>query len=141
MRIAPLLLFLVLFASCGGEQGPTVLRLVGTSPGLSEVSSWTMVGKRDGARTRATANLVLASGQEIRVELLLAYDPQPVLAGGSWSSGSESGTVTAESVRFVGGQGEGPSVGGNYVLADDRNLPRYRIQLPLTPIATPVPSP
>jgi hypothetical protein len=141
MRFRHLLLVILMLAACGGETGPTVLRLVGASPGLAEVVSWDLDGRRDGARTRATAVLVLASGEEITVELLLAYDPQPVLAAGRWHSGDQSGTVTAESVRFVGGQGEGPSVGGDYVLADERNLPRYRVQLPLTPIAAPAPSP
>jgi len=117
------------------------MRLVGSSPGLLEVSSWSLDGKRDGARTRAIAELQLANGEELRVELLLAYNPSPVLEQGSWSSADGSGSINAERVRFVGGQGEGPSVGGDYVLVDERNLPRYRVQLPLTPISRPAPRP
>ena len=136
-----LILSALLLAGCGGEPGPTVQRLVGSSPGLLEVSSWSLDGQRDGARTRAIARLQLASGEELRVELHLAYNPSPVLEQGSWSTADDGGSVNAERVRFVGGQGEGPSVGGDYVLVDARNLPRYRVQLPLTPISRPAPRP
>ena len=117
------------------------MSLVGSSPGLLEVTSWSLDGQRDGAQTRALVSFQLAGGQELAVDLLLAYDPQPVLEQGTWATGTGGGTVTAERVRFVGGQGQGPSIGGDYVLVDDRNLPRYRIQLPLTAISTPAPRP
>lgn len=140
-RPCAILLILGLVAGCGSDPGPTVMRIVGASPGLLEVTSWNLDGQRDGDRTRAVAQFTLAGGSRLELELLIAYDPTPVLAGGRWVSGDESGSVTAERVRFVGGQGEGPSVGGDYVLADERNLPRYRVQLPLTPIARPAPRP
>jgi hypothetical protein len=136
-----IILIALLAGACGGTEEPTVMRLVGASPGLAVVTSWNLDGQRDGARTRATARLELADQTSLEVELLLAYDPAPVLAGGTWVHGDESGTVNAERVRFVGGQGEGPSVGGDYVLVDERNLPRYRVQLPLTPISRPAPRP
>jgi hypothetical protein len=132
---------LVALVGCAGDEHPTVMRLVGSSPGISEVTGWSLDGSRDGARTRATATFDLAGGRQLEVRLLLAYDPRPVLAEGTWKLDGESGRVHAESVRFVGGQGEGPSVGGDYVLVDDRNLPRYRVQIPLTPIAVPTPRP
>lgn len=140
-KILILTVFVALLAGCAGESGPTVMRLVGASPGLVEVTSWSMDGSRDGATTTATARLALAGGEALTLELELSYDPQPVLAGGRWALGDQAGTVTAERVRFVGGQGEGPSVGGDYVLVDERNLPRFRVQLPLTPVARPAPRP
>jgi len=136
-----LILACLLLGSCTGDPGPTVLRLVGSDPGLSEVLSWKLDGARDNAQTRATAILKLAGGHSLQLDLRLSYDPTPVLAEGWWSMGSESGRIDAERVRFAGGQGEGPSVGGDFVLVDSRNLPRYRVTIPLTPIATPVPTP
>lgn len=130
---------LIGLVSCSSAPGPTVLRLVGSRLGLAEVTSWTMSGQRDGAQTKARALLILGTGQTLQIDLTLEYDPKPLLAGGSWNMGEESGTLTAEIIRFVGGQGEGPSVGGAYVLVDARNLPRYRVTLPLTPIAPPGP--
>jgi hypothetical protein len=140
-RFLYLVMLVTLLAGCGGESGPTVMRLVGASPGLVEVTSWTLDGSRDGATTRATARLVLASGETMTLDLELSYDPTPVLAGGRWQVGDQGGSVTAEHIRFVGGQGEGPSVGGDYVLVDERMLPRFRVQLPLTPVARPAPRP
>lgn len=94
-------------------------------------------GERDGARTRATFHFGGAS-TELHVELMLTYDPQPVLGEGRWRyrgpTGTAEGTVRAESVRFVGGQGEGVSVGGVYVL-DEAGHSRFRVRLPLTAIA------
>lgn len=136
-----LMLSIMLLGACGGPEGPTVMSLVGASPGILEVTSWSLDGQRDGARTRAIVSFQLAGGQELSVDLLLAYDPQPVLEQGTWATGTGGGSVTAERVRFVGGQGQGPSVGGDYVLVDDRNLPRFRIQIPLTAISTPAPRP
>lgn len=141
MRLLLPMIAACLLASCTTEPEPTVLRLVGSAPGLSQVESWKVDGRRDGAETRANIQLVLEDGSTLRLELLLSYDPTPILAAGSWSLGDASGQVTAERVRFVGGQGEGPSVGGVYVLADDRHLPRYRVTIPLTAIATPAPRP
>ena len=140
-KILYLTMLAALVIGCGGETGPTVMRLVGSSPALVEVTSWSLDGARDGATTRARASLVLEGGETLSLDLELSYDPSPVLADGRWKFGDQEGSVTAERVRFVGGQGEGPSVGGDYVLVDERNLPRFRVQLPLTPVARPAPRP
>jgi len=96
-----------------------------------------MEGRRDGARTRAIATFTLESGEHIRVEFELVYNPTPALGEARWSvdgQNASEGTVRSESVRFLGGQGEGPSLGGRFLLEEDGN-PRFRVVLPVRPVA------
>ena len=139
MRVfAQLVSFALLISACGTNANPTVERATANGYESLTVESWSIGGQRDGARTRALVDLTLGDGREMRLELVLAYDPAPVLAEGSWASGGSGGTVLAESVRFVGGQGDGPSVGGLYLMVEDGE-PRFRVNLPLSRIVTPTP--
>ena len=101
------------------------------------VSAYEVSGKRDGATTRALATLTLTSGEKIQIALKVDYDPQPVLAAGNWrleGADPDSGTVRAESLRFLGGQSEGPSLGGRFRL-EASGQPRFRVVLPLRILA------
>ena len=139
MRAVFLLVSLAtLVSACGIDANPTVERATADGYEVLTVESWNIDGLRDGARTRALVVLTLGDGRELQFELVLDYDPAPVLTQGSWSSGGAGGTVQAEAVRFVGGQGDGPSVGGQYLLLENGE-PRFRVVLPLSRIATPVP--
>lgn len=133
-------LILLILAGCGADRDPSVQRIEGSAATPVGVEAWTIHGQRDGARTRAVTTWSLEDGETLRLDLLFAYDPSPVLEEGRWLSESGTGSVKAESVRFVGGQGEGPSVGGSFVLYDGPD-PRFRVQLPLTRIETPTPAP
>jgi len=130
--------FAVLISACGTNADPTVERATPNGYESLMLENWSIDGQRDGARTRVIVALALDDGRELRLELVLAYDPAPVLAEGNWSSDGSGGTVLAEAVRFVGGQGDGPSVGGLYLMLEDGE-PRFRVNLPLTRIATPTP--
>jgi len=128
MRILALLLVLVGCAAdvpveefVDGQAAPTDFVLAKVS------------GDRDGDRT--AARVVFEDGaRQLVLDITLAYDPQPVLALGEWTLGDESGPVQAEVVRFVGGQGEGPSVGGVYRLDTLEGDSRFRVNVPLTPV-------
>ncbi len=101
------------------------------------ISVYEVSGKRDGATTRALATLTLAGGEKIQIALKVDYDPQPVLGGGNWrleGANADSGTVRAESLRFLGGQSEGPSLGGRFRL-EAGGQPRFRVVLPLRVLA------
>ena len=133
--IGRLVVCAALLSACGSGTGPTVDRAVGSAYESVVIESWSIDGQRDGARTRADLNFWLADGQQLRLNILLAYDPAPVLEDGNWSLGASRGTISAEAVRFVGGQGDGPSVGGRYLLLED-GIRRFRVTIPLTPIAS-----
>jgi hypothetical protein len=101
------------------------------------VRSYEIGGKRSGATTRAVAVVTTDENERLELTLEISYDPTPVLSQGSWSSSTEGGgEVHAESVEFTGGQGEGPSVGGVFVLKQ-QDAPRFRLKLPLRPVSTP----
>jgi hypothetical protein len=103
------------------------------------LSDYEINGQRDGATTRAVAILTIATGEQLRVELEIAYNPTPVMQSGRWSlDGPEGGAgeVRPESVTFLGGQGEGPSVGGRFRL-DENGRARFRLFLPPRPVGQP----
>ncbi len=130
--------FLAVLGGCTDRSRP---RLEVWEDGIYKprtVSAYEITGKRDGATTRAIAVLTLESGERLRLELEVVYDPAPVLASGRWNlDGAQAlGEVRAESVRFVGGQGEGPSLGGRFRL-NANGSPRFRVVLPLRPVDQP----
>lgn len=109
----------LLLAVLGGCSDKSQPRLEVWEDGIYKpraVSAYDITGKRDGATTRAIAILTLESGERLRLALEVAYDPTPALASGRWSvDGTQTGgEMQAESVRFVGGQGQGASLGGRF---------------------------
>jgi hypothetical protein len=100
------------------------------------VTAYEITGARDGATTNATGVFTLESGERLSVELRVSYNPTPVLAGGHWrSEGSttEEGDVHEESLKFLGGQGSTPSVGGRFRL-ETYGQPRWRVVMPTRPL-------
>lgn len=101
------------------------------------MAAYEITGSRDGATTSAVATMKLADSDVLRIEVAVQYDPAPVLQAGRWTiTGRRAGAgdVVAESLRFLGGQGEGPSLGGRYRL-EAEGLPAFRVELPLLPVS------
>lgn len=133
-----LLLPLLLLGGCGTSEPGLEEWTEGAYRSL-EISAYEVDGKRDGATTRAVAALTLASGARLLLELEVAYNPAPTLHEGRWridGARPDSGEVHAESMKFLGGQGEGPSLGGRFRL-DRAAQPRFRVVLPLRPLSQP----
>lgn len=132
------LLVLALLVGCGGNE-TKLEEWVDGAWRARAFRSYAIDGKRDGERTRATAVFVLDSGRELRLHFVVGYNPTPVLARGDWSlAGADYQTtsITALALKFTGGQGEGPSLGGRFVLdADGQN--RFRVELPMLPVEKP----
>ena len=124
-------LLVVLGAGCASEV--PVERLEGDAATATGYALADVSGARDGAQTTARFVFEEPGAEDLILEVTLGYDPQPVLVAGSWSRGATRGTVHAETVRFVGGQGQGPSVGGTYRLERD-SVARFRVHVPLTRI-------
>jgi hypothetical protein len=102
------------------------------------VSAYEIAGKRDGAATSAVAVLTLEGGERLEVMLRIVYDPTPSLGEGHWRLGGPrggAGDVRAESIKFLGGQGEAPSLGGRFRL-NENGMPRFRVTLPARPVAS-----
>ena len=106
-----------------------------------KVKSYAISGARDGANTHAVGTFTMADGDHIRVELEVSYNPAPELASGRWQREgrrSGEGSVHAESLKFLGGQGATPSVGGRFRL-DQEGSPLMRVTMPVEPLGRPAP--
>ena len=126
----------MLLGGCSSTTEPKVEEWVDGVYQMRRVRVYDIAGKRDGGTTRAVATIILESGEQLVRELKVDYDPIPVLGEGYWrleGTHVDSGTVHAESMKFLGGQSEGPSIGGRFRL-DGNGQPRFRVVLPLRPI-------
>jgi hypothetical protein len=136
MMLVPLF---VLTGGCSGKSEPQVEVWEDGVYFSTVVDAYEVSGKRDGAVTRVSAELILESGERLRIELEVGYNPQPVLGEARWLLGTDPGTVgevKTESLKFLGGQGEGPSFGGRFRL-EENGTPRFRVVLPLRPVDRP----
>jgi hypothetical protein len=98
-----------------------------------------IAGEREGATTAATAVFTFKDGARLQVDLQVAYNPTPVLASGRWQLDGPfagEGDVRAESIKFLGGQGEAPSLGGRFILSKN-GTPRFRVFIPSRPLPHP----
>ena len=132
----------ILAAGCGAPDEPAVELRAGDGWQAAAVTGYDVDGARDGDRTRVDVVYTLADGARLHLELRVFFDPRPVLESGTWRreqegpSGAQAGEVKAESLRFTGGQNEGPSLGGRFRL-DGPDGPRYRVVMPLRPVREP----
>lgn len=124
--------------ACGDDE-PAVDVRSGDDWAVVAIRSYAIDGQRDGRRTRATATYEFVDGGRLRVWFDITYNPQPQLAASRWEFDGEpagAGTVVDLSMKFFGGQGEGPSLGGRFRLDQDGH-PRFRIAVPLAPVRAP----
>jgi hypothetical protein len=128
---------LLLVGACAGRDEPRVEAWENGTYRPRALTAYAVSGRRDGATTNASATFTLDGGSHLRLDLAVTYDPTPALASGHWTCdgpGGGSGDVRAESIRFMGGQGQGPSLGGRFLLGEN-GAPRFRVVLPLRPLA------
>ncbi len=135
------LLFLLL-GGCAHNDEPMLEEWVDGIYQSHTVTEYKVSGKRDGATTQVSIIFDLEGRERLKLELTVVYNPTPVLSSGHWSidgSQTSSGVVKAESLTFLGGQGEGPSLGGRFQLYENSlaDSPRFRVVVPLRPVNKP----
>ena len=100
------------------------------------IVDYQVTGTRDGDVSKANYNFIVENGEKIQLYLEVFYNPTPTLRSGFWSlTGSKacSGYVRSKSLKFLGGQGEAPSLGGRFELLE-KSHPRFFVSIPLRPI-------
>jgi hypothetical protein len=92
-------------------------------------------GQRGGARVGFVLRLEEPAGRRLVVEGTVEIDPRATLVDGRWTEEggikAVSGVLSSAAVDFFGGQGDRPSLGGQFTLSSEGNTV-YRINLPPT---------
>ena len=130
---------ILLFGGCTNNDEPGLDELINDLYQPRNVTNYQVSGKRDGATTQVFIIFQFKNDERLQLELEIAYNPIPALRSGHWKidgKESSSGNVQAKSLKFLGGQGEGPSLGGRFQL-EDNFQPRFRVFIPLRPINKP----
>ena len=98
-----------------------------------------MGGQRAGASVAFVLRLEGPSGRRLIIEGTVEIDPQATLVGGRWvehgGSTALSGVLSSAAIDFFGGQGDRPSLGGQFTLSTE-GAAIYRINLPATRLTT-----
>ena len=100
------------------------------------MTNYEVNGMRDGSTTQVFIIFFLENGERVQLDLEIVYNPTPILRSGYWhvdGKQSGSGNVQAKSIRFLGGQGDSPSLGGRFELKEDSRS-RFRVVVPLRPV-------
>ena len=133
-------LIIMLSGGCAINDEPLLDELVNGVYKSRTVTDYQVNGTRDGATTEVSIKFVLENGERVELELEVVYNPTPILRSGFWHVDGKhygSGNVLAKSLKFLGGQGEAPSIGGRFELEEDSQS-RFRIVVPLRPVNRPI---
>jgi hypothetical protein len=130
MLLRQSILILLLLTGCAhSDRRP--LEDVSGREDLSRFTIQSVHGVRDGDRLAAQV-LISDSSSILTLDLHFAIGSPTTLQSGDWRwsrpSGLTSGTVSARSVTFLGGQDGPPSIGGTFDLSPSN----ARVNLPLT---------
>jgi hypothetical protein len=125
---------LLLLVACAAPKQPSVEDL-NHREDFSGARMMTLRGARDGDLLDAEA---MFSGRSLllTIKMRFAIGAPTTLMSGTWvrtlpDGKMETGSISARSVSFTGGQGNSPSVGGNFDLVDSAGMRKYRVVLPL----------
>ena len=125
---------LLLLTACSVPKEPSVEDLTHKED-LAGAKMMSLRGARDGASVKAEA---MFSGRALLLTLKMefAIGAPTTLVAGTWvrsraDGGVETGSISARSVDFAGGQGGSPSVGGKFDLVDTTGVHKYRVVIPL----------
>ena len=130
---------ILLSGGCTNNDEPLLDELVNGVYESRIVTNYQVNGMRDGATTKVSIKFVLENGERVQLDLEVVYNPTPILRSGYWRLDGKkfaSGNVHAKSLKFLGGQGEGPSLGGRFEL-EDASQSRFRVVVPLRPVNKP----
>jgi len=125
---------LIVLTACGSSQRP-LLEDLSQHENLSLFKLQSVQGIRDGDRLAAQA-MLSDSSSILRIDMHFAVGSPTRLESGTWqwtrTGSASSGTVSARSVTFLGGQDSPPSIGGAFDLMESGGTAHYRVNIPVT---------
>ena len=137
-KILPFILFF-LFFSCSNNK-PFLYHVINDKNEEIIINDLKIDGKRVDDRTKVDLKIVHSNNKHINLDLEFYYNPFPQLVNGLWMSSEnfQQGSILSNSLKFSGGQGEPPSVGGNFYLLDSKKDTLFHLFLPLMMIYDPL---
>jgi hypothetical protein len=133
MRRCGVLIFCIVLAACAPSPSIVLQDLSGNQNLRRFTLEW-VHGVRDGDRMPVQV-LISDSRSIVTLDLHFAIGVPTTLESGTWSwsfpGASREGTVSARSVKFLGGQDGPPSIGGTFDLTGPGGY-AYRVTIPLT---------
>ncbi len=138
-RALRLLALVALLSSCGPKE-PSVEARAGKDWVPAPFTFDRIEGAREGERTRASFFFTGPDSSWLELRVGVEVNPEVTLRLGRWyleeRSKETTGGVRADRLRFLGGQGEQPSIGGTFVLREGGEE-RFRVSLPPMQIRPP----
>lgn len=132
--LVEIVLLFTLLMACGADRPLVEQYEQGEwEPASFEIAS--MGGQRAGATVIFVLRLEDPAGRRLILEGIVEINPQAKLVGGGWveerGATTRSGILSSAVVDFFGGQGDRPSLGGQFTLSADK-IAVYRVNLPAT---------
>jgi hypothetical protein len=135
-----LILIVALSANCTRPVEARVEKIEGSMQRVLPDRMQSLTGVRDGDVLKA--RLAFASdGSELVMDMLFRIGVPTRLETGRYrwqrKEGTIEGPVEAESVTFLGGQSDGPSLGGDFLLLSSNGVRLYKVIVPTTIVSKP----
>lgn len=125
-------LLAALLVACSDAGEPRVEK-IGEPPALLPYRLDSLTGVRDGDLMKTRLVFTSEAGR-LAVEMNFRIGVPTILESGRYTwdqrNGRTEGSVNAISVTFLGGQSDGPSIGGIFQLLGPDNAPLHKITLP-----------
>ncbi|PYS42195.1 MAG: hypothetical protein DMG14_04730 [Acidobacteria bacterium] len=132
-----LLIVAMLLLGCAGAEY-RFERIDGDGPVVLPLKFDGFYGLRDGAFVKAEARFTDGDDM-VTMNINLFLRPPAEFRSGTYQARiggkMNSGGVECPSLIFQGGQTALPTVGGVFILKDERNRPLYRVRIPATGLA------
>jgi hypothetical protein len=129
-----ILIVVLILAACANEEY-SFERIDGENRIVLPLKFDTLSGVRDGETVRAAVRFRNA-GDSAEIDLVLHLGPPAQCTSGTYhvsiDGATRDGPVTCNSLTFLGGQADQPSIGGTFTLNDANGVALYRVTFPNT---------
>lgn len=136
-RLIFALMTMVLLAGCS-QQKPEIFMLNGSDKENTDFKMTSQSATTESGITRSVFQFIDGQNSSLQITLAFRKEVPPIFDGGEFQLNSENktfrGVVTQKNFRYLGGQGDGISVGGDFLFTAQND--HYQFHLPLTNLDT-----